>query len=936
MNSKVAFAIFGIAVVLIAIVSGSAGAPGAAKAATSSDWYWEGPWPQGNGLRAVWGSSSSDVFAVGCYGTILHYDGSLWRVVTSGTTGDLWGVWGSSFCDVFAVGGAGTILHYDGNAWSLISTGVGESLMGVWGSSSSDVFAVGGAGTILHYDGSAWSTMNSGTTEDICGVWGSSPSDVFAVGGGSTAEGGSGVGAEGHGTILHYDGTSWNSTPGPILDLHAVWGRSSCKVFAIGTTDSVLHYDGNTWDNITADPTVYVGVSCPWSLHGVWGSSDSDVFVVGSQTMFNYPSMGGEVVSLEGASIILHYDGRRWSTMASGTRANLNGIWGSSSSDVFAVGEGGTILHYDGSGWSVMGGNGETLNSVWGSSASDVFAVGDHGVVVHYDGSAWSTMSSGTDFGLRGVWGSCSSDVFAVGEEGTILHYDGHTWHNMSTLTAANFNGVWGSSSSDVFALGQSAIVGQSGIYHYDGTAWTSAYTEKAPILIADGAYWTSPHTDNAPILVSSVASGGILGSTSSLSGIWGSSPSDVFAAEGGSTIIHYDGRLWRVMASCSTGELRGFWGSSSSDVFAVGSAGTILHYDGSAWSTMNSGTTEDIRRVWGSSSSNLIAVGDGGTILHYDGNSWSQMARLTGNQLNGVWGSSSSDVFAMGNSGTILHYGPNQLTIALTYHPVGWVGVAYSQTVGAFGGNGSYTWSLSSGTLPRGLSLDLNNGVVSGTPTTCGTSRFTLKVSDGTVTATKKLSISVIPSRADASRLSVTAFDNEMPISVDAEATSGVAVSFSDTGTVSGTVQIVRYLLEPTTPTVRFSAATHKVAALFIDVEVNGFTAGSATITVHYADGQVAGLRKPTLQLYYWDGDRWEQATDTVVDYGDNTVSGSIPVSALSGTPVAMGGSRVVSAWGLIGEAVVGAAVVVAALACLLIVHTIAHGAQQATLGVK
>ena len=32
----------------------------------------------------------------------------------------------------------------------------------------------------------------------------------------------------------------------------------------------------------------------------------------------------------------------------------LYGIWGVSTDDVFAVGEGGTVLHYDGSTWSRM------------------------------------------------------------------------------------------------------------------------------------------------------------------------------------------------------------------------------------------------------------------------------------------------------------------------------------------------------------------------------------------------------------------------------------------------------------------------------------------------------------------------------------------------------------------------------------------------------
>jgi hypothetical protein len=44
--------------------------------AQEPDWTWQNPVPQGNHLRGVWGSSGSDVFAVGDDGTILHYDGS--------------------------------------------------------------------------------------------------------------------------------------------------------------------------------------------------------------------------------------------------------------------------------------------------------------------------------------------------------------------------------------------------------------------------------------------------------------------------------------------------------------------------------------------------------------------------------------------------------------------------------------------------------------------------------------------------------------------------------------------------------------------------------------------------------------------------------------------------------------------------------------------
>ena len=119
--------------------------------AQGGGWEWQNPLPQGNHLQDVWGSSDSDVFAVGHPGIILHYDGATWSPMSSGTTETLWGVWGNSGGDVFAVGGPGTILHYDGATWGPMSSGITDSLYDVWGSNSNDVFAVGENGTILYY-----------------------------------------------------------------------------------------------------------------------------------------------------------------------------------------------------------------------------------------------------------------------------------------------------------------------------------------------------------------------------------------------------------------------------------------------------------------------------------------------------------------------------------------------------------------------------------------------------------------------------------------------------------------------------------------------------------------------------------------------------------------------------------------------------------------
>lgn len=67
---------------------------------------------------------------------------------------------------------------------------------------------------------------------------------------------------------------------------------------------------------------------------------------------------------------------------------------------------------------------------------------------------------------------------------------------------------------------------------------------------------------------------------------------------------------------------------------------------------------------------------------------------------------------------------------ITTTSLPDGRVGTAYTAPLGATGGTGSRTWSVSSGALPAGLAL--SGTQIAGTPTAAGTSTFGLRVTDG------------------------------------------------------------------------------------------------------------------------------------------------------------------------------------------------------------
>jgi hypothetical protein len=229
----------------------------------------------------IWGSSPTDVYAVGEYGTILHYDGNSWSDMTSGSTASLLDVWGSSPSDVYAVAYGGTILHYDGTIWNSTNFSNITAFWGVWGSSSSDVYAVGEYaedGRIFHYDGNTWSLISHPPANRFQSIWGSSSSDVFV--GGDRA-------------ILHYDGNSWSTmSSGTTNWLRGIWGSSSTDVYAVGDNGTIVHYDGNSWNPMNGGTT--------FSLNGgVWGSSSSEVYAAGDN------------------GLIIRYNGSSWNEVVS-------------------------------------------------------------------------------------------------------------------------------------------------------------------------------------------------------------------------------------------------------------------------------------------------------------------------------------------------------------------------------------------------------------------------------------------------------------------------------------------------------------------------------------------------------------------------------------------------------------------------------------------
>jgi hypothetical protein len=261
----------------------------------------------------------------------------------------------------------------------------------------------------------------------------------------------------------------------------------------------------------------------------------------------------------------------------------VNGLWGASASEVFAVGLVGALHRYVGGAWAPDASPTEAnLWDVWGSSTTNVLAVGDSGTIVRWNGTDWQLMDSGLEESecgcgpppLYGVWGSGPDDVFAVGDLGVVARYDGVAWTAADTLPVDWLNGVWGAGPDDVFAVGA-----DGGIFHYDGVEWTAMTS-------------------------------GLEGTGEPLNAVWGLSSTDVYAAAGNG-VLHYNGVEWSPMPGAEECPHFSVWGTAPDDLFVANVCG-ISHWDGSTWAYMDAGGSF-VTELWGAGPLHLLANTDGG-----------------------------------------------------------------------------------------------------------------------------------------------------------------------------------------------------------------------------------------------------------------------------------------------------------------------------------
>lgn len=278
-----------------------------------------------------------------------------WQVVHRHLDSALLSVWGTSSTDVWAVGsdsGEGPlVLHFDGAGWERLETGQVGDLWWVFGFPGGPIYLGGAGGLILRYEAGAFTRMTTPGVDTVFGIWGASPTDLWAVGGGAGGSQGA--------FAWRLEGDSWSLAPGFPEALAAngalwkVYGRSASDVWLVGTNGTVVRWDGSSLTHSTA-------------------STGESLFTVHANDA-HFAAVGGF-----GTGLIFENDGGGWKNVSPAGAPSLIGV-SLTAAGGYATGEYGSIFRRGDAGWELEDTGltlGESLHSVWVDDEGGVWSVG--------------------------------------------------------------------------------------------------------------------------------------------------------------------------------------------------------------------------------------------------------------------------------------------------------------------------------------------------------------------------------------------------------------------------------------------------------------------------------------------------------------------------------------------------------------------------------
>lgn len=236
---------------------------------------WEPYWlPIDAAITGVDALSETDVWAVTSQGQIYHLPGSLpWVVTYEDKSVWLNDIYMASGDRGWAVGSDGTLLAYRNGSWYGVLSGGSNWLEAIdMLPDLSDGWLVGGD-AIYRWSGSSWKLAESLPTFWLQDVDMVTKDDVWVVGGHLLMSEGT---LENEGAIYHYDGLTWTMTQTTTHPLESVSMVAADDGWIVGEQGQMLYYDGDVWTALVTSIDIplhevqMLGPDEGWAV-GNWG-----------------------------------------------------------------------------------------------------------------------------------------------------------------------------------------------------------------------------------------------------------------------------------------------------------------------------------------------------------------------------------------------------------------------------------------------------------------------------------------------------------------------------------------------------------------------------------------------------------------------------------------------------------------------------------------
>jgi len=279
-----------------------------------------------------------------------------------------------------------------------------------------------------------------------------------------------------------------------------IWGSSLKDVYVVGHNDQnrglMWHFDGKTWTDVKLSTTQGGAIVGPIDLSAIYGFSSNDIWVVGEHIYTN-PNRPPNFLD---SSLVIHYDGSKWTEAKNPHYRGLFGVWGNAPLDVYVVGRGGLILRSDGVKWSTQFLSPAAALGAFGGDARRLFAGGsiqagglDTLVVFTNTGNGWQLINKQylgdynqlPGFGTLDFYSPTSGIYYGVGLG--IYRWQETKWEKVFPSNIF-LNDIYGTGPNNIFVTGQ---FGKA--YHWNGNDWAllSLPFDKIPSDIWLTGVWT-------------------------------------------------------------------------------------------------------------------------------------------------------------------------------------------------------------------------------------------------------------------------------------------------------------------------------------------------------------------------------------------------------------------------------------------------------------